>query len=99
MTDIQAGDVVVCVDDGPDPTVPLGRPCILIKARNHYRVERVWVSTHYQTAIKYVVLKLAGVPSETVSGGYGVWRFRKVKPATEEFTARIKAIRPIREDA
>jgi hypothetical protein len=97
MIDIQAGDVVVCVDAGPHRSG--GGPCRFIKRSNLYRVDRLWFFDDY--AYPSWVVTLVGVPTDTSSGGYGLWRFRKVKPATEEFTARIKAVRPIkqREDA
>jgi hypothetical protein len=99
MIDIQAGDVVVCVDDGGDPLVPRSAPCRFIKKGAHYRVEDAWV--YHERHLRLPVLKLSGVMSETVSGGYGIWRFQKLDKATDDFTARIKAIRPIkqREDA
>lgn len=96
MIDIQAGDVVVCVDAGPD--YPENAGCYLpIKVRNLYRVRRLWVATN--TRRKGPVVELVGIPCGTVSGGYGTWRFRKVRKATDAFTTQIKAIRPIREDA
>lgn len=83
MIDIQAGDVVVCVDDDwiePIPADP--------KRGDVLRV------TDVDDDEKGLFFAFAGKPQDTA---WAAHRFRKVRPATDRFTTQIKAIRPIKQ--
>lgn len=90
MIDIQAGDVVVCVNTR------------VIECDSFYHtgagLEKAAVCR-----VARITRDDCGCPMVlTTSGKAGlIQRWRKIKPATEEFTTQIKAIRPIkqREDA
>lgn len=88
MIDIQAGDVVVCADDDwfdPIPQDP--------RRGDVLRVECVeW--GEFDCGGEGVALGFVGKPTHIT---WAAFRFRKVKPATEDFTTQIKAIRPIKQ--
>lgn len=88
MIDIQAGDVVKCVDTRPNP--PGNAPIKSLGRGRIYRVSRVAIDTFDGTPI----LMLAGVVSDTVTGGYAHWRFRKITKASDDFCERLKSIHP-----
>lgn len=91
MTDIQAGDVVVCVDD--DWARPLAAHP---KLGDVLRVSDVVEGVLCRSARIGCGLRFAGKPRDRA---WAVSHFRKLDKATDEFTSQIKAIRPIREDA
>lgn len=89
MIDIQAGDVVVCVDDDwttPQPHSP--------KRGEVFRVSAVYWGGFTDCDDIGASLSLEGKP-----GAWDADSFQKIDKATDEFTSQIKAIRPIREDA
>jgi len=94
MIDIQAGDVVVCVKSnvckcGCSMQNPLSVGAL-------YRIATICSNARGEIGVT-----LKGVPAPSPHRGFSVRMFRKIKPATKEFTTRIKAVRPIkqREDA
>jgi hypothetical protein len=82
MSGFQVGDVVVCVDDKSRPGFDRCRLC-----RNAtYRVEKVGLGP------------ISGDPCLMVSQDdyvwHPLWRFRKIRPASDEFIASLRACKP-----
>ena len=94
MIDIQAGDVVVCVASSTCVCGCASKSPLSV--RGVYRVATVADDSSGEIGIT-----LKGVPAPGRHWGFDARMFRKIKPATKEFTTRIKAVRPIkqREDA
>ena len=86
--DFDAGDVVECIDASPryGSTLPLSRGAL-------YRVERVQPKPINMPKAWGVML--VGVRSRALTGSFWSDRFRKVRPASDWFTARIRAYQPI----
>lgn len=100
MSDIQPGDVVVCVagkfSSCPNRSRHLQN---LTPTRRAHVSGFLIVGRHYTVtgiAVKHgeVGLYLAGSPH-----GFCAGRFRKIRPADEQFTQSIRATKPVREDA
>lgn len=95
MSEIQAGDVVVCVDTSERPLHPL---VIRTGARRHlvlgrtYRVTRMWRGV---SGLWFV--RLAGFPHGTSTSGCDLCRFRKVEAPDTEISRRIRACKPIKQ--
>lgn len=90
MIDIQAGDVVVCVDAGECACGCSFRSPLKVGAL--YRVTAI-VPDEYGI----IGLTLREVPTPGTHTGFDVAFFRKIRPATKKFTTQIKAIRPIKQ--
>jgi hypothetical protein len=90
MIDIQAGDVVVCVDDG------WSNPCALDPRRGDtLRVREVdW--GEFNDGYVGAGLAFVGKPYDYF---WSAERFQKIDKATDDFTARIKQPIKQREDA
>ncbi len=82
MSDIQPGDVVVCVDDSVGKFT--GRQ--LLRRGAAYRVTGVGLSTRGT-----IILDLAGM--ESPDYGFFAGRFRKIRPCEEEFTILIRKMK------
>jgi len=95
MSDIQPGDVVVCVDASPPKETPVwieNHHGYRLKERASYRVMTIGPDLH---GFGFLGVRLIGY-----DGGWFPERFRKIRPASEEFKQQIKACRPlVREDA
>lgn len=96
MIDIQAGDVVVCIDAKPDEIDPLADK--LVEGRV-YRVAVVGNRT--PDGVLAVAFKELRSSSPRKVWAFSIRRFRKVLKADQTFTESIRACRPIkiREDA
>lgn len=102
MSDIQAGDLVVCVDvsDRPSWVAYLGRPgyaARALKLNATYRVYRTNLSP-----IGKLELTLFGVTNMDTNRGWAFDRFRKLLPdepvpAEEDFTEFMRSMKPTRE--
>ena len=84
------GDIVICVDDAPKkgpigPLVPIHE---LIRKGRLYRVNYIGRSSWGKPQ-----LGLEGVTLPHPMRGFAVYRFRKIRPADEEFA--VKLSRPI----
>ena len=88
MSSIQAGDVVVCVDDSPCYVFPYPGAPFSLRRRDTFRVVEVEWSDFNGVAF----LRFVGRP-----GSYGSPRFRKIEKANKDFIAQIKACRPKRD--
>lgn len=89
MSDIQPGDVVVCVDDQPIQCgfgVHLGTS---VKRGKTYRVTSITRQMDCRRCEILILDDITGVAQ----------RFRKIRPADEQFTQSIRATKPVREDA
>lgn len=98
MSDIRAGDVVVCVDASwdydhtPDQVAEIRR---YLRVGRHYRVDQVGTFKGVPT------LYLSGIPEGPWREGWLPSRFRKIKAPKTKLSERIRKCRPIpvREDA
>lgn len=98
MIDIQAGDIVVCVDNGRNR---FGYTPSVLRLGAVYRVTRVMVSPPSLVDAGAVGLSLAGIANPPRKLGYNASRFRKVTKADEGFSTWMHSLRPVkaREDA
>lgn len=92
MSSIQAGDVVVCVDDTP---CPVYGPAPLRKGR----VYRVVAAEYFQDANTGAAAYRVQTDRDLhvvhgVTGWYAHDRFRKIEADDKDFIAQIKACRP-----
>lgn len=88
MSDIQAGDVVVCVDDAP----PKWESGFVENAS----IDRLVLSAYYRVEATQRDARLGtrlGVKLRHVSGGWFAARFRKIRPADPEFIALVKRVK------
>lgn len=101
MTDIRAGDVVVCVDDGPCRCCGLD---IGIPLRAVRRVRWAKWDVNVPTGIRVLAIGVDGlrdIGAHRARRGVNSARFRKIKPADDRFTQQLRKCRPLRtrEDA
>lgn len=90
MNNFQVGDVVVCVDATPRGRSPYGDSLQRLKVRSLYRVMQALIDNYGDAAVL--------LESPRSSHPDGIWqanRFRKVKTADEQFTAQIRACKPV----
>ncbi len=97
--DFGPGDLVVCVDDGPGRAGPaLGVPSFLRKGLI-YRVSKMNAPgvplDGMRPASWHVVL--LDTASAFPNLGYRAERFRKIDKADEQFTAQIRACKPVKQ--
>jgi hypothetical protein len=101
MSDIQAGDVVVCVDASPsrapyhvkrDPTVPLTLGA-------YYRVRELAPAENGRIGIRLVGIILPHYERLGTEIVFKADRFRKIDAADEQFTHQIRSLKPVRENA
>ncbi len=98
MIDIQAGDVVVCVDASPRVYLAPDQIETLRQLREggSYRVTALVETLHG------IGLCLAGVRVPVGPRGREAWnpnRFRKVQKADDKFVEQMRAIRPAKQPA
>lgn len=86
--DFDAGDLVVCVDDAPNPRRPAVPVDKLIRRGRTYRVEAVFLS---KTKTRWGIT-LIGVQLPPPTVGFNAARFRKIDKADEGFTAWVRAL-------
>jgi len=95
--DIRAGDVVVCINARPAWIVaePALSAFKRLEQGRFYRVERWGQNDSGKTGIDI------GVPNSDLWGGFAdIWPaqcFRKLPPASEEFTEQMRACRPAKQ--
>lgn len=94
MSDIQPGDVVVCVDVRPHGTRYDASLARLTLGRA-YRVVSVGPGTG---CVRWAV-RIDGATSSHPKGDWRASRFRKIRPADEQFIAQIRRRKPVFEDA
>jgi hypothetical protein len=98
MSDIQAGDRVVCVDvsDADGPSALRRKALSRLTLGRAYRVTQVG-SAHL---IEGPAIGLAGVRnSDLLPEWRDLWRahrFRKIRPAEDEFTSLIRKMKPVK---
>lgn len=88
---IQAGDIVVCVDDSCWSKVPHDCRGLWIEKGGTYRV--CWTGLF---GTGEPALRVEGDPENERNYAYEPRRFRKVTPATPSFTAMIRRLAPKR---
>jgi hypothetical protein len=86
MIDIQAGDVVVCVDVSQNP---YSRYACDLKLNGVYRVAAV-----IPPVLSAPGVLLVGARSPHRRGAYIAWRFRKIQKADEGFATWMHSLRP-----
>lgn len=89
VSDIKAGDVVRCVTLRACDSI---LPITSLRIGGIYRVTSVFPSWRGSG----LALRLEGITADTISGGFGSWRFRKIDAPKSEIAQRIKACRPKR---
>ena len=91
MSGFAPGDVVVCVDAGPSKERRWqGKPNLLVRGRAYAIRDVLELSGE-------VGLRLVGVTCHSWRGiewGFAASRFRKIDPASDEFTEQMRALRP-----
>lgn len=90
MTDFAPGDLVVCVDAGPNVRIAKGRHYVV--------VEVLQAPSGWEDAGEWGIV-VRGIHSGSECGGYLARRFRKIDKADEGFSAWMKALRPIKHKA
>lgn len=97
MGDFAPGDVVVCVDAAPRKNGP-GHvaACRQLRVGRAYRVIGLGLSKRSSYS-----LILHGLRARFHEAGYGFFpdRFRKIRPADDQFIRQIRATKPMLEDA
>lgn len=99
--DFDVGDVVVCVAGNCGAACHAGdKPSELVEGRA-YRVAGLVPPELYHGDCVFGVHLVEMPPRSARDGGYCAARFRKVRPASDEFTRQMRSLRPIkaREDA
>jgi len=94
MSDIQPGDVVVCVDASPSKETPVwieNGYGYRLRERATYRVTAIGPDLH---GFGFLGVQLAGY-----AGGWFPERFRPIRPSSEEFKQQIRACRPLVREA
>lgn len=94
MSDIQAGDVVVCVDARRNPRLR----STAVRKGAFYRVVglRNKPEPHALYGVTVGVF-LDGLTGSGGTGAFAVNRFRKIRPADEQFIRTVRECRPVRE--
>lgn len=95
MSDFAPGDVVVCVDAG-DLGVGSRNVGLLSEGRL-YRVARVTPPYPWSSGDFCYGVVVEGVRSYNFDGSFHPRRFRKIRPASDQFTRQIRACKPIKE--
>lgn len=85
----QIGDLVCCVST--DPWLGVGTRLRSIRRGGIYRVSGAWSDSDGQ------IITLDGVVADTILGGFDFSRFRKIRPADDQFIQQMRAIKPVRE--
>lgn len=94
MIDIQAGDVVVCVNAAPIKFPETPETSRHLRVGALYRVGAVLFSRSPHSDAGTVGLQLVGVPNPPRRDGYRADRFRKVTKADEGFCQHMKMLKP-----
>lgn len=93
-TSLKAGDLVSCIDDAPCRCGNCGAIPVPYKRGDVFRVERTG-KTNGKPSIW-----LVGVPNDDQHDGENVTRFRKIVPASDDFTMMLRSLsRSKRENA
>lgn len=96
MSDIQPGDVVVCVDVSTIVRVVARRNLRIASLGKHLRLGAIYRALFIgvDPVDGSSTIRLAGIRDLKLA-----CRFRKIRPADEQFIREMRAIKPVREDA